>query len=105
MTFQIGALGGVSKFMQIVHLECVIWDEIREVLVIILFPHKTFYQLQVNQGPQFQLLQLSGTTSIQFLYLSMTTEPIIFCQKLICPLKILLETNLGVHSFFFFYSF
>ena len=52
MTFQKGALGGVSKFMQIVHLEGTTWDEIREVLVIILFPHQTFYQLQVNQGPQ-----------------------------------------------------
>ena len=46
LTFQNSVFAGIFlKVMQNLHLESVMWDGVGEVLVIILFPRQTLYQL------------------------------------------------------------
>ena len=42
---------GFFNVVQTMHLESAMWDEAREVLVIILPLYQTIYWVQVNQGP------------------------------------------------------
>ena len=51
LTFQNNVFVEFFKVVQTVHLESAMWDEAREVLVIILPLHQTIYRVQVNQGP------------------------------------------------------
>ena len=50
------------------HLKGITWDEIKKILIIILYSHHTLYQFQLSQEIRCQFLQLLKTTKQLFFY-------------------------------------
>ena len=74
--------------MQTVHLNCATWGGVREILVIILCLHQTFYRLQVSQESNCPIFTIIRDQETNFF----------FWQRPMCLLRILSGTDLGVYS-------